>query len=304
MSASSRDDFARASLWSPSDCSWRKCWSLPLAFPVSDGCSSNDHSFYFGTESRFLVGSSFEDSWKEWTENLSNKSRTRAVCSFEETRDCRSLSEELVREGLLLLAKSENILLLQSWQCLETNMIWGAFFLTSTFFRNENSSQYAEFYIRFKNLRRVLHHMFVKFVKFHFSSLSSIISIQHVVVMNVMLFVWWKPNFFVTKRRNAWWSGTEVVQLHYLLIKGQPRSLCVRTWLHALSSNVQPRCFRQDTQQFERPSFWSRRGFRKGKFSTQPVCCSGPEEVFAEAVENTTQYFVIDGLVSLRGWYV
>ena len=81
-------------------------------------------------QKRFLVGSSFEDSWKEWPENLSNKSRTRAVCSFEETRDCHSLSEELVREGLLLLAKSENILLLQSWQCPETNMIWGAFFLS------------------------------------------------------------------------------------------------------------------------------------------------------------------------------
>ena len=119
MSTASRNGFARTSLWSPSDCSWRKRWSLPLAFPVSDGCSSNEYSFYFGTESRFLVGSSFADSWKEWTENLSNKSRTRAVCSFEETRDCRSLSEELVREGLLLLAKGENILLLQSWQCLE-----------------------------------------------------------------------------------------------------------------------------------------------------------------------------------------
>ena len=102
------------SLWSPSDCSWRKRWSLPLAFPVSDGCSSNEHN-HFGTERRFLVGSSFEDSWKEWPENLPNKSRTRTVCSFEETRDCRSLSEELVREGLLLLAKSENVLLLQSW---------------------------------------------------------------------------------------------------------------------------------------------------------------------------------------------
>ena len=119
MSASSRDGFARTSLWSPSDSSWRKRWSLPLAFPVSDGCNSNEHSFYFGTERRFLVGSSSEDSWKEWPENLSNRSRTRTVCSFEETRDCRSLSEELVREGLLLLAKSENVLLLQTGQCLE-----------------------------------------------------------------------------------------------------------------------------------------------------------------------------------------
>ena len=54
----------------------------PLAFPVSDECSSNEHSFYFGTERRFLVGSSFEDSWKEWPENLSNKSRTNTRLSF------------------------------------------------------------------------------------------------------------------------------------------------------------------------------------------------------------------------------
>ena len=122
LSASSRNGFARTSLWSPSDCSWRKRWSLPLAFPVSDGWNSNDYSFYFGTEGRFLVGSSFEDSWKEWPENLSNKSRTRTVCSFEETRDCRSLSEELVREGLFLLAKSESGLLLQSGQYLNYSM--------------------------------------------------------------------------------------------------------------------------------------------------------------------------------------
>ena len=93
------------------------------------------------------------------------------------------------------------------------------FFWPWPFLRNENSSQCAEFYIRFKNLRRVLHHMFVKFVKFHFSNLSSIISIQHVVVMNVMLFEWWKPNFYVTKRRNAWCSGTEVDQLDYHAVK-------------------------------------------------------------------------------------